>query len=93
MREAVCVVRSRRRSRAVSAVAAGVGRGVGRAFLLVQVTETENAVEFSAVVVCAGASRAVSLAGVCGGRPGRSMGSGLRERWGSQLRGRRAGVM
>ena len=56
-------------------------------------TETENAVEFSAVVACAGASRAVSLAGVCGGRPGRSMGSGLRERWGSQLRGRQAGVM
>lgn len=36
MREAVCVVWSRRQSRAVSAVAAGVGRGVGRAFLLVQ---------------------------------------------------------
>jgi hypothetical protein len=92
MREAVCVVWSRRRSRAVSAVAAGVGRGVGRAFLLAQMTETENAV-FSAVVVCAGASRAVSLAGVCGGRPGRSMGSGLRECWGSQLRWRRADVM
>lgn len=52
-RVAVYVVCLRRRSRAVRAVAAGVGRGVGRAFLLVQVTETENAVGLCAVVVVA----------------------------------------
>ena len=62
IRTAACVC-SRRRSKAVSAVVAGVGRGVGRAFLLVQIDEAENAVKSCAVVVCACASRAASLAG------------------------------